>query len=323
MMRPVPRSLLLPLLLLGHALLFAQGHSGFSTLVAPESLRQGDPLFVGFSANSPVTEGRLELRDQAGKLISRGRLYTISHDRGGVYYGAVLGLPYEAAPGNAEIRLSGKLDEGSLHLSKRIMIEARRFPSEDVPLDTANTVLRTIPDPKKVEEALNIQSIYARSDEGEVWMNGSFVMPVPDLRRSAGFGDRRRYLYASGGTDSIWHSGIDFAEPVGTPVLAPASGRVVYSGLRIVTGYTMVIEHLPGIYSVFMHLSKGLIPVGQVARQGEAVALSGNTGLSTGPHLHWEVRAGGEPVDPEFWLSRQPLDKASVEKALSIDFEGR
>jgi len=85
--------------------------------------------------------------------------------------------------------------------------------------------------------------------------------------------------------------------------MAPASGRVVFSGMRIVTGYTMVIEHLPGLYSILMHLSKGVAPVGALVKGGDVVAYSGFTGFATGPHLHWEMRAAGVPVDPDFFLA--------------------
>jgi murein DD-endopeptidase MepM/ murein hydrolase activator NlpD len=270
-----------------------------------------------------VRDGFLEVRILSGKLLARGKIFVMSVEKAYTIYGALLGLPFETKPGEAELRLSGQLADGAFKLNRPLHIVERQFPTEDVPLDSANTTLRTAPDPKKVEEALHIQSIYAKIDAGEFIFDSPFLLPVGDAHRSAGFGDRRRYLYSSGGSDSIWHTGIDFAVPVGTSVVAPASGRVVYFGSRIVTGTTLIIEHLPRLYSVFMHLSSGLVPVGASVARGETVALSGNTGLSTGPHLHWEVRAGGEVVDPEYWVDRKPLDSEAIKQALSHDFEGR
>jgi murein DD-endopeptidase MepM/ murein hydrolase activator NlpD len=293
-------------------------------IVAPATVRQGDPLVVGFVATLPLRDLRLELRDQGGHLVGRGSIFLLSQAGGRSYYEALLALPWEARPGSAELRLSGSGPDAAFSRASKLTIEARAFPTEDVALDKVNTAIRTEPDPKKTEQAVNIQAIYARVDPGELWLDAPFTYPVdPATRRSAGFGDRRRYLYASGGSDSTWHSGIDFALPVGTPVFAPAAGRVVYSGARIVTGYTMVVEHLPGLYSVFMHLSEGIAPVGAVVKRGDRIALSGNTGLTTGPHLHWEVRAAATPVDPDWWIGRPVLDKAALERASSIDFEGR
>jgi murein DD-endopeptidase MepM/ murein hydrolase activator NlpD len=94
------------------------------------------------------------------------------------------------------------------------------------------------------------------------------------------------------------HEGIDVAAPMGTPIEAPADGVVIATGW--VTGYgnTVEIDHGYGIVTRFAHASKILVRVGQRVRRGEDVALVGNTGLATGPHLHYEVHVNGKPVDP-------------------------
>jgi len=94
------------------------------------------------------------------------------------------------------------------------------------------------------------------------------------------------------------HEGIDVAAPMGTPIEAPADGVVIATGW--VTGYgnTVEIDHGYGIVTRFAHASKILVRVGQRVRRGEDVALVGDTGLATGPHLHYEVHVNGKPVDP-------------------------
>jgi murein DD-endopeptidase MepM/ murein hydrolase activator NlpD len=72
---------------------------------------------------------------------------------------------------------------------------------------------------------------------------------------------------------------------------------------RISTGYSIVIEHLPGLYSLYYHLSKMDVKEGDMVKKGQLIGLSGSTGLATGPHLHWEMRLNGEAVRPEFFLS--------------------
>ena len=72
---------------------------------------------------------------------------------------------------------------------------------------------------------------------------------------------------------------------------------------RISTGYSVVIEHLPGLYSLYYHLSELLVKEGDMIKQGELIGKSGATGLATGPHLHWEMRLNGASVRPEFFLS--------------------
>ncbi len=94
------------------------------------------------------------------------------------------------------------------------------------------------------------------------------------------------------------HEGIDILNDPGTPVYAPGAGRVSYIGRKAGLGITLEIEHGFGYKTVYGHLSKTLVKEGQTVNRGDKIALSGNTGLSTGPHLHYEVHFNGIPVDP-------------------------
>lgn len=93
------------------------------------------------------------------------------------------------------------------------------------------------------------------------------------------------------------HNGIDFGMPVGTPVLSPSDGVVTKAEFNRSTGYYVVIRHRGAYSTVFMHLSKISVKVGQNVKMGTVIARSGNTGLSTGPHLHYELRINGRPVN--------------------------
>ncbi|MGE5677668.1 MAG: murein hydrolase activator EnvC family protein, partial [Pseudomonadota bacterium] len=94
------------------------------------------------------------------------------------------------------------------------------------------------------------------------------------------------------------HTGIDIAVPSGTGVLAANAGKVIYSGYNGGYGNTVIIDHGGKISTLYAHNSKLLVKVGDVVEKGKAVSKSGSTGLSTGPHLHFEVRENGQPVDP-------------------------
>lgn len=102
--------------------------------------------------------------------------------------------------------------------------------------------------------------------------------------------------------DSKWrlHNGIDIAIPEGTPVTPAAPGIVVYSGLRSGYGYTVLVEHDNGLVTLYGHNSKLLVINGQQVDAGTPIALSGNTGRSTGPHLHFEAWQAGVNVTPTF-----------------------
>ena len=99
------------------------------------------------------------------------------------------------------------------------------------------------------------------------------------------------------------HEGIDFRAKVGTAVYAVESGRVVYSSQRI-SGYgkMVVVRHQDGLVSVYAHLSERLIEKGVKVRKGQKIALTGNSGRSSGPHLHFELRNGSQPFDPVGFL---------------------
>jgi murein DD-endopeptidase MepM/ murein hydrolase activator NlpD len=98
------------------------------------------------------------------------------------------------------------------------------------------------------------------------------------------------------------HTGIDIAVPAGTPVHASASGTVVYAGWMSGYGYLVAIDHGNGLATAYAHNSSLLVAVGQHVAQGDTISLSGSTGHSTGPHVHFEVRVNGVPVDPLLYL---------------------
>ena len=100
------------------------------------------------------------------------------------------------------------------------------------------------------------------------------------------------------------HNGIDIAVPTGTPVRAAAAGRVTFSGWGGGYGYLVVIDHGQGVETRYAHNSRLAVQAGQKVKRGQVIAYSGNTGHSTGPHLHLEIRRNGQPLNPEKYLRR-------------------
>lgn len=98
------------------------------------------------------------------------------------------------------------------------------------------------------------------------------------------------------------HEGLDIAGKKGTAIKAVADGRVTFAGRRGSYGQMLVIDHGHGMVTRYAHLDSILKEVGDTVRRGDRVALMGNTGRSTGPHLHYEVRLNGVPVDPETYI---------------------
>jgi murein DD-endopeptidase MepM/ murein hydrolase activator NlpD len=98
------------------------------------------------------------------------------------------------------------------------------------------------------------------------------------------------------------HNGVDISGRTGDPVFASKAGEVLFAGTSGGYGNVIILEHVGGVSTVYAHLSKIGVAVGERVATGEAVGLIGSTGLSTGPHLHFEVRVGGVPKNPELFL---------------------
>lgn len=121
----------------------------------------------------------------------------------------------------------------------------------------------------------------------------TYIYPVSG-RISSSFGKRKAPKKGA----STFHKGIDFAVPTGTAVMASCGGTVIRAGWGSGYGYCVYIEHPDGRVTRYGHLSKVLVKAGQSVSQGQKIALSGNTGISTGPHLHFEILIGGGQVNP-------------------------
>lgn len=101
---------------------------------------------------------------------------------------------------------------------------------------------------------------------------------------------------------SEFHSGLDIGAARGTPVAAPAAGTVVFAGQHPEYGITLIIDHGHDIKSLYGHLSRLLVAVDQNVQRGQVIALTGNTGRSSGPHLHYEIQVAGHPANPRSYL---------------------
>jgi len=113
------------------------------------------------------------------------------------------------------------------------------------------------------------------------------------------------------------HSGIDIAVPIGTPVQATADGIVQFVGNTDGYGVRVEIRHADGTVTLYAHLSEALVQPGQRVVKGETIGKSGNTGASTGPHLHYEIRRNGQAVDPWPIMSAQPVPAPHVHSPAS------
>lgn len=101
------------------------------------------------------------------------------------------------------------------------------------------------------------------------------------------------------------HPGVDIAVPIGTPVRASGGGSVLQAGVDSEYGIFVLLEHPGGLQSMYGHLSRAAVASGQAVDAGEVIGLSGNTGRSSAPHLHFEIRRDGKPIDPRTLVKEQ------------------
>lgn len=122
----------------------------------------------------------------------------------------------------------------------------------------------------------------------------TYIKPLSGGRQTSGYGRRKAPTKGA----STNHRAIDWATPTGTAIWASCGGTVSVAGWQSGYGYVVYINHPDGNQTRYGHLSKILVSAGQKVKQGQKIALSGNTGRSTGPHLHFELRVNGTPVNP-------------------------
>lgn len=283
-----------------------------SVLKTPGALLPGDPLSAAVTSAAPLAALDLTVELADGARVS-GSGFPVRSGPAGTTWAAVIGIPSTAPAGPARLTITARLAGGPqqtprvLH-EQSIAIAERVFAVEDIPLNAELSKLRRTTDPRRQAESLALRRLLTTWRPVARPHFGPLRLPLLGARRTAGFGDRRRYRYADGDTDTTIHNGVDFGVPAGTAVAAAGGGTVVMARDRMVTGLTVVVEHLPGVYSLYYHLESVAVREGRYVAAGEAIGAVGSTGLATGPHLHWEVRAAGVAVDPDTLVTAPLVD---------------
>jgi len=142
-----------------------------------------------------------------------------------------------------------------------------------------------------------VHSVFAlQKDRLYFWASLPSIWPAKGWITSE-FGDRRRW-----GGHGRRHEGIDIAAPRGTPIIASGAGAVTYTGYRRGYGKTMMVDHGYGIATLYAHCQSIYVAEGQPVKRGMIIGAVGNTGRSTGPHLHYEVQVDGVSVNPVLYI---------------------
>lgn len=270
----------------------------------------GDPIHITLNlndANATLINASASLsRSGSGKQIISAKFFAVKISEQKQSHVALLCTDSSIKQGNFIISVKGTFatqnqTEG-FEVDLPLVINEKEFVKETLYLNETNTAIKTNTSKKRTDQIDRLNAILF-STEGALYEKGRFVYPVASKRRTSFFGDRRIYEYSTGKSSTSYHYGIDYGVPTGTAVMACGKGKVVLVEDRISTGWSIVVQHAPSLYSLYYHLSKPLVKEGDIVNKADVIAESGATGLATGPHLHWELRLHGTAVNPDFFIT--------------------
>ncbi|MDD3352504.1 peptidoglycan DD-metalloendopeptidase family protein [Zoogloea sp.] len=273
MVRPVRRILSALLLALLPATLLAQ--------VRPQPVPGGVAALLVAPAEAPRPEVRFD-----------GRPVLLEHGPEG--WRALVGLSLDTPAGEQSLQIGS----GSAARQLSFAVLPKAYPEQHL----------TVKNPKMVTPDPDMLSRIQAEREVQIAVRSRFrdmAVPRTDLelpasgRLSSRFGLRRIF----NGEPRAPHTGLDVAAPIGAPVRAPADGIVSLVEEFYFNGKTVFVDHGQGLVSMVCHLDASTVEVGQDVRRGEQIGRVGNTGRTTGPHLHWSVYLNGAAVDPALFIA--------------------
>ena len=214
--------------------------------------------------------------------------------REGAGWTAVLGIALATAPGPAtlQVQRAGAPEASVSFVVKPWTYAEQRLKVAPGHVDLAKDDLARF----ERERAHTAQVVATFSEKPPASLQLGQPVPGP---RSSSFGLRRVF----NGQSRNPHSGMDIAAPQGTPVLAPAPGRVIDTGDYFFNGNTVWLDHGAGWLTMYCHLSAISVKVGDTVAEGTPIGAVGATGRATGPHLHWGVMLNRTMVDPALFLA--------------------
>ena len=202
---------------------------------------------------------------------------------------AIVGIPLGTEPGQQQLEIDGR--------TQAFAVEGREYRAQHITLKNKRQVNPNPDDLKRIQRELAEQTEAYRQFSPNQPSNLLFDKPV-DGPLSSPFGLRRFF----NGEERNPHSGLDFAARTGTPIKAPAAGRVILTGDYFFNGKTVFVDHGQGLISMFCHLSQIDVKVGDQLGRSEILGKVGATGRATGPHLHWNVSLNDARVDPSIFI---------------------
>jgi murein DD-endopeptidase MepM/ murein hydrolase activator NlpD len=277
-----------PLLLLG-------GERAIQALPAPLLSIQVDPQRAVQGHTLVIRAEHQENLMITGSVGDWNLTFTPMNDNEQV---ALLGIHALADPGLYDLRIN-VLDESGEE-AVFIFSQPLRVASGEYWFDPVLYVPPETIDPLYTGPENELIASIVRESTMEKYWDGAFQFPSHNITAFPSYFGARRNYNDTGYTS--YHTGLDFYGGIGSEIMAPARGVVVFAGALDVRGNVTFIDHGLGIFTGYLHQSELQVSVGDMVELNQIIGLVGNTGRVTGPHLHWEVWVGGNPVDPFDWV---------------------
>ena len=265
----------------------APGAAAFKVTVTPSVVRQGDVALI-------VVTGAAGAPDMDGSVAGRP-LFFFPYADG---YAALIGIDLEAKPGKTSWRV-GFVDRGGIARKSAgtITVKTRKFPVQRLSLPASMVDLSAENERRAEAEAARLRTLFDTTSSERLW-RGRFTRPVASGAKAEGFGSRR----IINGKPRSPHSGLDFAVPAGTPVVASNRGRVALVVDFFFGGKVVALDHGEGLYTLYMHLDRADVAEGALVERGSIIGAVGSTGRATGPHLHWAAHLRRARIDADALL---------------------
>lgn len=252
--------------------------------------------FISRTLNKPVPGGVAVVQlgqDAAVPSASyQGKPVLVVREEGRDWI-AIVGIPLTTRAGNQQIVV--KQAGASRHLG--FSVGSKHYKEQHITLKNTRQVNPLPEDLKRINRELAEQTAAYRSFSPGTPSNLVLDKPV-NGPLSSPFGLRRFF----NGEERNPHSGLDFAVPAGTPIKSPAAGKVILIGNYFFNGNTVFVDHGQGFISMFCHMSKIDVKLGDQVPRGGVVGRVGATGRATGPHMHWNVSLNDARVDPAIFI---------------------
>jgi murein DD-endopeptidase MepM/ murein hydrolase activator NlpD len=257
--------------------------------LSAEAIMPGETLRVEVDDIQPNQVNRL--------LFAKGtyQMFTIGPDS----QRALVGIKLDAVPGKYPLKLQKRIDH-PLHWvaigESSVEISSRTFPTEDIHLSDN---IMAISKKYEHDEAAMIHKLMRQLIPEQYW-EGMFDFPV-DGPIETEFGIHRLRNHKDAG----FHKGMDLKAKGGTPLKASAGGIVTLAKNLHAHGRTVLINHGQGVTTIYLHMKSFSVKPGQKVVKGQEIGKVGSSGISTAPHVHWQVCVHGVPVNPKTWTETE------------------